>query len=379
MPHKFKRNGAWTKQWYGQVKVNGKRFRGPLMATRAEAVEWEAEKRRRLATMPEQEIVAKTATVSLIEWANKYLDYAFRYQPKTYSEKKRVLARAVKALGKNTPVTAISPGVALDYLQGQYKKRSGHAANKERKNLVAAWHWGAKYMDGFPDVNPFKAVEKFPHDKQERYVPPEEDFWAVVDKAKGQDRVMLLTMLHTAARKGEVFRLQWSDVDFSRQRIRLTTRKRMGGSMEADWIPMTDDLFNVLLEHRRSAVNEWVFVQSVGRHNGKPYKENRGFPQELCEEAKVKPFGCHAIRHLTASILARAGVPIVVIQGLLRHRKLSTTEGYIHGPEHLRPHLAVLEGGAKVGSKGVVRMGCKNEGSNSGSNKRKTGSGGTIS
>jgi hypothetical protein len=59
-------------------------------------------------------------------------------------------------------------------------------------------------------------------------------------------------------------------------------------------------------------VNEWVFVQSVGRHAGKPYTENRGFPQELCLSAGVREFGCHAIRHLTALILAAAGTAVMV-------------------------------------------------------------------
>lgn len=58
-------------------------------------------------------------------------------------------------------------------------------------------------------------------------------------------------------------------------------------------------------------------------------------------------FGCHAIRHLTASILAQADVPMVVIQGILRHKKLSTTERYVRRMETVRPYLEVLSGGRK--------------------------------
>src|SRR5262249_40569299 len=157
----------------------------------------------------------------------------------------------------------------------------------------------------------------------------EQDFWKVFEGAQGQDRVMLLAFLHTAARRGELYRLQWSDVDFDRQCIRLTTKKRQNGSLEADWIPMTDVLVSALLEHRQSAVSEWVFTQTEGRRQGRAYIENRGFPRELCLSAGVKPFGCHAIRHLTASILAKHNTPMVQIQEILRHRKLATTERYI--------------------------------------------------
>jgi integrase len=54
----------------------------------------------------------------------------------------------------------------------------------------------------------------------------------VVKVAEGQARVLLLTFLHTAGRRSEVYRLTWSDVDFFQRQLRLTTRKRQDGSME---------------------------------------------------------------------------------------------------------------------------------------------------
>jgi integrase len=119
---------------------------------------------------------------------------------------------------------------------------SWYAANKDRKNLVAAWNWGMKYMDPpLPGSNSC-LVERMPEIRQPRYVSPEEDFWKVYEVAEGQDKVMLLAFLHLAARRSEIFRITWADVDFENSRIRLWTRKRQVGTYEYDWLPMTQEL-----------------------------------------------------------------------------------------------------------------------------------------
>ncbi len=64
--------------------------------------------------------------------------------------------------------------------------------------------------------------------------------------------------------------------------------------------------------------------------------------KNLCRRAGVKHFGLHAIRHLSASILAKEGIPMIDIQTILRHKNLSTTERYIRRIESIRPALRVL-------------------------------------
>lgn len=358
MPHKFRLKGRWTGQWYGQVKHKGNRKRGPLVKTRAEAVDWEAEMRKILRN-PEP-MKEETPMVCLIDWATKYLDYAVRYRPDTYSEKKNVFKRLFKSVDGFMPVDAFKAGHALDHLQIQ--RHDGYSPNKARKNLGAAWTWGGKYIEGFPRTNPFLLVDEFPEEKHPRYVPSESDFKNVLSLAEGQDWTMLLAFAHTAGRRSEIYALRWEDVDFDRKLIQLWTRKRHGGKLENDWLPMTGELHDALLAHRDSTPGEWVFPQPDGRCAGKPYQERRGFPQELCQVAGVRKFGLHAIRHLTASLLASLNVPMVQIQAILRHRKLSTTEGYVRGLEPVRPALRVLEGrlGQKVQNR--VQMTQKGEG-----------------
>jgi integrase len=218
-------------------------------------------------------------------------------------------------------------------------------------------------MEGWPlGINPFLAVRRFPEERQPRYVPPEEDFWAVYNQSAGQDKVMLLTYLHLAARRSEVFHLQWDDVDFLNGRVRLWTRKRTGGHQEYDWLPMTTELKNALLLWRQERLRhtqttkEYVFVcldktAFCEDYYGKPFIHRQHLMEKLCVKAKVKAFGFHGIRHLTASILYQKGYPLSVIQTILRHANPNTTARYIHslGLEETRDALEEgLKGLGKV-------------------------------
>jgi integrase len=64
----------------------------------------------------------------------------------------------------------------------------------------------------------------------------------------------------------------------------------------------------------------------------------------ICDEANVKQFGFHAIRHLSASILFNLGYDVAVMQTFLRHKSPNTTEKYLktHGLERVRDALEDL-------------------------------------
>jgi len=276
--------------------------------------------------------------LKLIDWANKYLEYSeTRFTEKTFQEKKSIFKRFFKDIDSDLTVNRLKPVDVLNYLRIQAKDRSGYAANRDRKNLLAAWNWGIKYFN-LPSPNPCIA-ERFPENRKVRYVPPEKDFWEAYETAEGQNKVMLLAYLHLAARRSELFRLRWEDVDFGSCRVRIGTRKRSGGSLEYEWVPMTDELFSDLFAHRQKAKTEWVFSDES---SGGSFKVRQHYMKNLCKRANVKPFGFHAIRHLTASILAQADVPMVTIQRILRHKNLMTTERYIRGLEPVKPALEIL-------------------------------------
>lgn len=346
-----------TLRWRGSVLVQGiqrqKLFPDDSKNSERAAIIWEAETKKAL----EKELT-RTPSVCLkvLDWANAYLREAkTRYVKKTFQEKRQAFSFFLNSIGPDLEIADLDVEIASKYLSSQTDKRSGYASNKDRKNLSAGWSWAKDKMPGFPKgQNPFSAVSKHSEDRQDRYVPPEEDFWKVFELTEGQDRVMLTAFLNLAARRNEVLGLKWKDVDFSRSQVRLWCQKRRGGNKEFDWLPMTTELKSALLWWRdqRLAMDiedkEHIFIcldrtPFCEQYYGKPFTVRQQFMKRLCEKAGVKPFGFHAIRHLAASIVYGKGGSVADIQAILRHKNSNTTSRYTRslGLEQVRGVLEV--------------------------------------
>lgn len=304
------------KKWRATKMIDGRR-RSKLFATKAEAKRWEVEQND--AAWRE----SSNQTPTALSWATAYLDDAkARFSRKTYQEKHLAFRNLLAFVDPATPVTDITPADILAALRHR-ATGSGNAANKDRKNLVAAWAWGVQFL-GLDERNPFKAVKRFAHDERPRHVPTEDEFWRACAAAScEEDRVFLLACLHTAARRGELFRLRWPDVDFSAGTIRLGTRKTADGGMQYALVPMTSRLRDALAGLRKRSM--FVFCQE----DGEPFTARVHLMKNICRRAGVRYFGFHAIQHLSASILAREGVDLPTVQAILRHQSATTTARYL--------------------------------------------------
>jgi integrase len=339
MPYYDHKKSRWVGEIVLPERLSSGRFRRKRKEfnSRALARRWELDQ-----DLPVQ---LRTPTISLMEMANTYLeDCRRRYSRQTYEEKRLVFRELLSSIHPDTPVVEIERSQIREHLNRIFDNGTGYGANKRRKNLVAAWNWAAANITGFPSYNPC-LVQRYPEVRTPRYVPSEEDFWQVYDTEENPaDKALLLAYLHTGARKSELFRLRWAEVDLNRRRLQLGTRKRRGGVLEYDWLPITNELAAELQALAETAEGEWVFPGP----GGNSFTARRKWLIGLCKRAGVKQFGFHGIRHLTASILVAADVPLVDVQTVLRHKSISTTERYIHRLRSVRNSLDVLNGRRKV-------------------------------
>jgi integrase len=302
--------------------------------TKREALEWESGKRSELKASKRQQ-----GDMDLMTFCTKYLDYSKRFDRKTYLEKRSVCRRFMETRASETSVGRVTEEMVLAFLDRRAEEKSANASNKDRKNLLAMWHWGEEILR--MTYNPVFRIKRRAHHRETQYVPPAEDVLRVLAAATREERVFLKCYIHTGARKSEIFRWLWhEDINLERRQYRLGTRKTRDGSMEYEWFPMPDDLYAELTwwwKNRPVRETPYVFVSSSGRHYGKPFTARQGFMHGICKRAGVRPFGFHALRRFFASLLADSDkVSTKTIQRLLRHKSFHTTERYI---KHLNTDL----------------------------------------
>ncbi len=341
------------KIWLGQVKRNVEGTcvrRQKQFATKKAAVAWE------LATATELEqsslgigtASSNESDLTILQWAEEYMDHCIRYSKKTVAEKKLCFQRLYRAtdyagqriVDPDMAPEAFTVGHAMRVLDSLFKAHGGGVANKARKNLTAWWYHAMK-VHQVTTANPWAQTSRFPVEQGVQYTPPEADFWEVVGALDDpQDKVMILAYFYTAARRSELFRLNVEHIDFGRSTITLFSKKNREGRLVAKTLPMVPTLRDALAKHVGVRTEGPVFLNPK---TGERYVVRQYWIRHASERAGVKPFGYHAIRRLAASVLADRNVPMVAIQQVLRHENLATTERYVRGLSDLGESMGELE------------------------------------
>ena len=138
---------------------------------------------------------------------------------------------------------------------------------------------------------------------------------------------MVRLTLQTGLRRGEVFQLQWEDVNF--QTLLLTVHARNAKSNRDRHIPMNDAVFAVLRDWRmRSGRREGLVFPNPS--TGLPLRDIKTAWRTLMKKAEIKDFRFHDIRHDFASRLVLAGTDLYTVKELLGHSSITITERYAH-------------------------------------------------
>lgn len=181
-----------------------------------------------------------------------------------------------------------------------------------------------------PKINP-PEIQVFGPDEVERLIKAARPKWM-------GDAILLA--YRTGMRRGEIFGLQWADIDFEGKYLAIRrmagaytpknmyvkTPKTRGSTRRVD---LDEASLKMLAKRRKKSKSEWVFASQYGTLLN-PWGVVK-YMHDACVNANVPHRSFHILRHTHATMLLAHGVNPKIVQERLGHSNISMTlDTYAH-------------------------------------------------
>lgn len=294
------------------------------------------------------------------------------YLPHQLIEKKKQTMRTEASYYKNwiRPLVGnkqLSQITTFDLERVKKKLRdAGRAPKTIRDNyaLVRQIINRAETLDMYSGKNPFRLIKKEDKPKtgdnrRDRYLTHEESeilLKALAEKSPDLHDMAMLA-LDCAPRAGEIFGLDWRDIDLERGVV--TFRKTKNNKVRH--IPMTQRVREMFQARKAGAQSEIVFPARENRRKKEVSNTFAAVVEDLGLNAgvadRLNKVVFHTLRHTCASWLANARVPIFTIKEYLGHSQISQTVRYSHlDPQALKEATVILNNMGKKNVKNVANL-----------------------
>jgi integrase len=359
---------------------HGKRF-----ATQAEAKAWGADRERDVRRGVH--VDPRLGRQPFGPYARAWLDSRVVEATTEHTDRGRVEKHLMPAWEKH-PISGITHSAVKVWVKRLQRDGLGAWTVRSCFNLLSGCLDSA-VADRILADNPCRGVKlPTPPDGREVFLTEEEVDQLVAamlrrPAAAAFDGLVVNTLANTGLRWGELVGLEVGQLDMLRRQLTVTgtvievagrfSRKAYPKGKRRRTVPLprwlVDDLARHLELHppRRDELGELVFRPEVLGH---PLGKGRVLSRSSWQRTAFAPavaavFGClpaakrgqwihdrcscrgvcvHDLRHTYASWLVQQGIPLEVVQKLLGHESIGTTQRYAHlRPDSFAPAVAVLE------------------------------------
>lgn len=328
-------------KWYYQFMLNGERKHGicPGASDKKEAEQYENSIKFRLAQQQNGVMPREEKNVPLYKLREVYEIYA-KNNKKSYKSDKYALQVILFYFGANAIVQHITPTQIEKFKEWLKTEREVKNSTINHYLVLLSKMFNVGIDNAIIRNNPIQKVSKLREDNHKiRYLTKAEESrlfneiereYEVLDKYTKKTKIVqpylylkpiIITALHTGMRRGEILNLKWSNIDFAQGFIELLETK----SGKSRKIPISASLHQVLKAIKPTS--EYVFVNPL---TNEPYKDLKKSFHTVLEKAGIKDFRFHDLRHTVATRLVEKGIDLTVVQEILGHSKITTTQRYAH-------------------------------------------------
>ncbi|QQE77302.1 tyrosine-type recombinase/integrase [Alicyclobacillus sp. SO9] len=242
----------------------------------------------------------------------------------------------LESQGSCPEIEDITTPMIREYIYFLSEDRGLHPNSIRRKIHSLSSFFKFCYTEEYISKNPMLRVTA---PKKRQPVPiylPAPDLQKLMDApmAKGKERtklrdtLILKTFVFTGIRRSELLKLNWEDIDFIDQTVKIHGK----GSKER-LIPLPPQLvaeLQIYKDSQRVSLASPVFRSVTGRRLSGRILSEMFHRYERKAGIEGKGYSIHKMRHSFATLLLQSDVSVVEIQKLMGHSDISSTLIYAH-------------------------------------------------
>ncbi len=324
-------------KWYWYIDYIGKRYWSKGFDTAEDAA--------RDRSLTKNKMISGTYVdshkMTVRDFAIKYLeDYASGLSPGTFEIRESNLRLYILPVIGNIKIQDLKPLHILTLQKKLLEKTTVNNTRKIMTSLRTILNKAIKW--DVIAVNPALKVDLPEHEETEMKILNPDQVLKLISNCGIRELCILSLAAFAGLRSGELFGLQWRDIDFDKNTITLNrqwTHKQLKEKLKSKKskaeFPMVKDLAQALKEWKlMSKCNSWLFPAHGEVHPLDVDNWNKYTFKKLLDENNMPEVKLHSLRHFFASAIIHSGVSAEDVQELMRHSSYSITMGFYR---HLFP------------------------------------------
>jgi integrase len=268
----------------------------------------------------ERGVFVKLVKIALSDFGRRYIEYAKSHK-RSWLRDEQMLRQLNEFFGP-VMLTDITPMRVEEYQQNRVREVCPATVNRElallKHMLNLAERWGLRQGQ-----NPVRLVKFLAEDNLQFQTLNEQAEQAMLACCPPYLQDMIVFALNTGLRSGDIFNLQWKEVDLEQRRLNVLAQK----TRRIVSIPLNNAAYSVLEAWHGMRKGPYVFYNQM---TGDRFRDLKAGFKLACKGAGLEGITWHTLRHTFASRLIRNGADIVTVKELLGHSTVVVTMRYAH-------------------------------------------------